>query len=121
RLAALNWKTLTNGAEGILLSDLPPFVLGPIHVEFNSKVPYFYMGLLLAAFAVALNAVVLRSRLGYYLQAIREDQDAAHSLGIRITATKNAGLALSAGLTAICGGYAAFYTGFIDPAGVLGI
>ena len=28
RLAALNWKGLTNGAEGILLSDVPPLVIG---------------------------------------------------------------------------------------------
>jgi branched-subunit amino acid ABC-type transport system permease component len=30
RLAALNWKSLTNGAEGILLSDVPPLVIGGV-------------------------------------------------------------------------------------------
>ena len=41
RLAALNWKGLTNGAEGILSGETPHFNLGPIHIEFNGKVPYY--------------------------------------------------------------------------------
>ena len=121
RLIALNWKTMTNGAEGILAGDTPPFVLGPIHIDWNGKAPYFYMGLLLAIIGIATNEVVLRSRLGYQLQAIREDQDAAHSLGIAPTRTKNFGLAISAALTALLGSFTAHYTGFIDPASGLGI
>ena len=120
RLAALNWKGLTNGAEGIL-AEVPPLDLGPLHLEFTGKVPYYYMGLGLAAMGVVANALVRRAKLGYYLQAIREDQDAAHSLGIPITRTKNTGLAISAALTALGGGFSALYTGFIDPPGVLGI
>src|SRR5207302_4904745 len=52
RLTALNWKGLTNGAEGILSGDTPPFDLGPVHVEFHGKVPYYYIGLVLAVAAV---------------------------------------------------------------------
>ena len=86
RLLALNWKDLTNGAEGILASDIPPLRLGgTVLTDWNSKTPYYYMGLVMAAFCVAVNLVVKRSKLGYYLQAIREDQDAAHSLGIPLT------------------------------------
>jgi len=121
RLAALNWKTLTNGAEGILSGDTPPFNLGPIHIEFNGKIPYYYMGLFLALASIAIGDLVRRSRLGYQLQAIREDQDAAHSLGIAPTRTKNLGLAISAGLTALIGAFTANYTGFVDPQSVLGI
>jgi branched-chain amino acid transport system permease protein len=121
RLAALNWKALTNGAEGILAGDTPIIHLGPIHVVFTGKLPYYYMGLFLAVASIAVNQWVRASRLGYYLQAIREDQDAAHSLGIPLTATKNAGLAISAAFTALAGGFYANYTGFIDPAGVFGI
>ena len=121
RQSALNWKALTNGAEGILVGDTPVFNLGPIHLEFNGKVPYFYMGLFLALASVLANAFVRRSKLGYYLQAIREDQDAAWSLGIPITVTKNAGLVISAAFTALAGGFYANYTGFVDPPGVLGL
>jgi branched-chain amino acid transport system permease protein len=58
---------------------------------------------------------VQHSKLGYYFQAIREDQDAAHSLGINLTVYKNIALAISAALTGIAGGFYAMYVKFIDP------
>jgi len=122
RLAALNWKELTNGAEGILAADAPPLRLGgTVITDWNSKTPFFYMGLAMALFCIAVNFLVKRSKLGYYLQAIREDQDAAHSLGIPLTLSKNAALAISAACTALAGSFAAFYVGFIEPQGVFGI
>jgi branched-chain amino acid transport system permease protein len=122
RLAALNWKELTNGAEGILAADVPPLRLGgTVITDWNSKTPYFYMGLVMALFCIAVNFLVKRSKLGYYLQAIREDQDAAHSLGIPLTLSKNTALAISAACTALAGSFAAFYVGFIEPQGVFGI
>jgi branched-chain amino acid transport system permease protein len=122
RLVALNWKDLTNGAEGILINDLPPLQLGSrVLTDWSSKAPYYYMGLAMAALCVFVNILVKNSKLGYYLQAIREDQDAAHSLGIPLAKYKNAGLAISAALTALAGSYAAFYVGFIEPQQVFGI
>ena len=122
RLLALNWKDLTNGAEGILASDIPPFKIGAtVITDWNSKTPYYYMGLILAAFCVAVNVVLKRSKLGFYLQAIREDQDAAHSLGIPLTLCKNVALGLSAACTALAGSFAALYIGFIEPQAVFGI
>jgi branched-chain amino acid transport system permease protein len=123
RLAALNWKDLTNGAEGIQPADLPPLKIGSqvLVADWNGKLPYYYMGLVMALFCIAVNYAVKRSKLGYYLQAIREDQDAAHSLGIPLTLYKNAGLAISAACTALAGSFAAFYIGFIEPQQVFGI
>jgi branched-chain amino acid transport system permease protein len=122
RLLALNWKDLTNGAEGILAADMPPIKLGGnVIIDWNSKTPYFYLGLLMAVFCILVNFVLKRSKLGYYLQAIREDQDAAHSLGIPLTLCKNTALGISAACTALAGSFAAFYVGFIEPQGVFGI
>lgn len=122
RLLALNTKDLTNGAEGILAADLPPLKLGDaVITDWISKTPYFYMGLAMAIFCIAVNFVVKRSKLGYYLQAIREDQDAAHSLGIPPTFYKNTALGISAACTALVGSFAAFYVGFIEPQQVFGI
>jgi branched-chain amino acid transport system permease protein len=122
RLAALNWKDLTNGAEGILASDLPPLHLGThLITDWSSKLPYYYMGLAMALFCVGVNFAVKKIKLGYYLMAIREDQDAAHSLGIPLTTYKNAALIISAACTALAGSFAAFYIGFIEPQQVFGI
>jgi len=76
---------------------------------------------MMAVFCVAVNFAVKRSKLGYYLQAIREDQDAAHSLGIALTFYKNTALGISAACTALTGSFAAFYVSFIEPQGVFGI
>ena len=68
-----------------------------------------------------MNWGVQHSKLGYYFQAIREDQDAAHSLGIPLTFYKNVALAISAFFTAWSGAFYALYVGFIDPGTVLTI
>jgi branched-chain amino acid transport system permease protein len=116
RLAALNWKQLTNGAEGILLSGIPPLVIGGAQItDFSSKVPFYYMGLALAVITVLVTIWFQGSKLGYYLQAIREDQDAANSLGIPLTFYKNVALMISAFFTAFAGALYGLYVGFIDP------
>jgi branched-chain amino acid transport system permease protein len=65
--------------------------------------------------SVGANWAVQHSKLGYYLQAIREDQDAAHSLGINLPLYKNVALAISAAFTALAGGFYAMFVKFIDP------
>jgi branched-chain amino acid transport system permease protein len=122
RLAALNWKELTNGAEGILLSDLPPLVVAGVTVtDFGTKVPFYYLGLALAVVTVLVTIWFQGSKLGYYLQAIREDQDAANSLGIPLTFYKNVALMISAFFTAFAGALYGLYVGFIDPQTALGL
>jgi branched-chain amino acid transport system permease protein len=120
RITVLNTPSLTNGAEGILVADLPPFTLaGRTITDFSSKVPYYYMGLGLAAATILATWGVQNSKLGYYFQAIREDQDAAHSLGISLTLYKNIALLISAFFTALAGAFYALYVRFIDPTTVL--
>jgi branched-chain amino acid transport system permease protein len=120
RLVALNWKPYTNGAEGILASDMPALQIGSWTVtNFTSKVPYYYAGLALALATIVVNWAVQHSKLGYYFQAIREDQDAAHSLGIPLAIYKNIALAISAFFTAFSGAFYGLYVGFIDPGTVL--
>jgi branched-chain amino acid transport system permease protein len=122
RLVALNWKDLTNGAEGILSTEIPPLAIGGRVVsDFSSKVPFYYAGLALVAMTIAANWLVQHSKLGYYFQAIREDQDAAHSLGIHLALYKSFALAISTFFTAWAGSFYALYVGFIDPSTVLSI
>lgn len=120
RLTVLNTPSITNGAEGILLSDLPPFKIGEtVITDFVSKTPFYYIGLTLAVLTIVVTWLVQNSKLGYYFQAIREDQDAAHSLGINLNLYKNIALAFSAALTSLAGAFYAIYVKFIDPTTVL--
>jgi len=122
RATTLNLEDITNGAEGILVIDIPPLVIsGRTITDWMSKVPFYYVGLSFALLIILVTLMVRYSKLGYYFQAIREDQDAAHSLGINLTIYKNIALAISAVFTALAGGLYAVYVGFIDPTTVLAL
>ena len=122
RLSAMNLKELTNGAEGILATELPAFRIGGrVLTDFVSKTPFYYISLVLAIVTIVVAFLVLHSKLGYCFQAIREDQDAAHALGINPTFYKNAALVISAIFTGIAGGFYAIYVGFVDPATVMSL
>jgi branched-chain amino acid transport system permease protein len=56
-----------------------------------------------------------RSRRGYQLAAVREDEDAALSLGVPARRLKVAAICVSAALTAACGALWSQYVGFVDP------
>ncbi len=121
RLGALTWKSVTNGAEGIVVPDLPPLKLaGRVVTDFGSKVPFYYLGLALVAATIFANWWVQHSKLGYCFQAIREDQDAAFSLGISLPFHKNLALAISVVFTSLAGAFYGVYVGFVDPATLLG-
>jgi branched-chain amino acid transport system permease protein len=121
RLAALHFKGFTRGAEGILVSDIPALHIAGMEIEFFSKRPFYYAALSVAVLTTLMSWAVRHSKLGYYLQAIREDQDAAHSIGINLQAYKNVALAISAAFTAWAGGFYALFVKYIDPETVFGL
>ncbi len=120
RLSALNLTNITKGAEGILVTDIPVFKIGETLItDFSSKVPYYYIALVLALMIIFVTWLVQHSKLGYYFQAIREDQDAAHSLGINLTLLMNSALVISGVFSSLSGSFYAIFVKFIDPSTVL--
>ena len=76
----------------------------------------FYYLLLAAVLALlALSRLLLHRRIGYYWQAIREDEAAAEASGIDVFRYKLAAIVISAGLTAIAGVFLAFYNNNLYP------
>jgi branched-chain amino acid transport system permease protein len=67
-----------------------------------------------AALTVAVTYVVMRSRFGYGLVAIRENEDAARVIGVNATAHKVAAFALAAALTGLAGGIFAVWNSFVN-------
>ncbi|MFH0788333.1 MAG: branched-chain amino acid ABC transporter permease [Pseudomonadota bacterium] len=104
RLVANNWVDFTEGMVGIMIIQ-----------TFSSKLPYFYIALSIAAACVWTIHSVINSKWGYYFISIREDQDAAESLGISATFYKNISLIISAFFTGTVGAFYMNYMGFIDP------
>ena len=104
RLVATNWESVTGGMVGILIIQ-----------TFRSKLPYYYLALALAFLCIFLIRVVMKSKWGYYFVSIREDQDAAESLGINTTLYKNYSLLISSFFTGLAGAFYMNYMAFIDP------
>jgi len=122
RVTALNLKDLTNGAEGVLITEIPPLTIGQtVITDWTTKVPFYYTGFVFTVLIILVSWLVWRSKLGYYFQAIREDQDAAHSLGINPTGYKITALVISAIFTSFAGSLYGLYVGFIDPSTVLAL
>ena len=121
RLLALNWESLTNGPVGFLITALPQIAPFGHPVDWESKTTFYVMAALLAAGALAATAWLKRSRLGAYLVAVREDEDAAEAVGIDTVRAKSVTLALSAFLAGLGGGFYALYFRYIDPDAVLQI
>jgi len=105
RVTAENLTTLTEGDLGIMIRER----------TWIDKTWYFYIILLLAVVSFFTVKKVIESKLGYYFVAIREDQDAAESLGINTTFYKTVALSLSAVLTGLAGAFYTNYMGYIDP------
>ena len=82
---------------------------------FISKVPYYYIALGLATVSVLSVKMIINSKWGYYFLSIREDQDAAESLGIDTHFYKMLSLNIAAFLTGMAGALYMNYMGFIDP------
>ena len=110
RIAASRWRGFTAGSEGIPVPFRPGFwTLGLGHVA------WVYLALVIAVLFYGLQVFLERSRVGYQLAGVREDEDAAEALGIASRRLKMYAVTLSAALTSVCGSLWAQYVGFVDP------
>src|SRR5438105_1531339 len=76
---------------------------------------YYYAILALTAFAFLICAWLLKSKAGYYWQAIRENEEAAQALGINSFRWKMLAVAISSAMTAVSGVFFAFYYNNLFP------
>ncbi len=100
-----NLDTLTNGATGIDCA----------RTWGAEKLPYYYIALVIAAFAIFVTYRIQNSKYGYYFVSIREDQDAAEALGIPTTRYKIYAMIPSAGITGLAGALYMNYISSIYP------
>jgi branched-chain amino acid transport system permease protein len=82
---------------------------------------YYYTMLALTVAAFILCTWLLRSRAGYYWQAIREDEEAAQALGINSFRWKMLAVAVSSAMTSVSGVFFAFYYNNLFPEQIFNI
>jgi branched-chain amino acid transport system permease protein len=110
-----NWE-FAGAAVGL---TLPMDQEGWAHFVFSSKLPYYYIALGLLAVTLGVGLAIERSYLGYYFRAIKDEPDAARSLGVNLRRYKLVALAMSSFLTALGGSLYAQKELYIDPASTL--
>ena len=109
---AINWEFI-GGARGLTLPIREDSLLA---FQFHgTKFIYYYIALALAACCFLVTWHIQRSRVGYYLRAIREDTDAAQSVGIPVARYKLIAMATSAAFVSIGGSFYAQYVLYMDP------
>jgi branched-chain amino acid transport system permease protein len=115
-LLALNWDWV-GAATGIFIPIAQDSYL---MMQFQtSKLPFYYAILAIAAVVWLLAYWIEGSKWGFYWRAVRDNSDAAESLGVQIFRFKVAAAALSAFFTGICGSFFAQYVSYIDPDSVM--
>ncbi|HZC39123.1 MAG TPA: branched-chain amino acid ABC transporter permease [Streptosporangiaceae bacterium] len=107
QLMAFNLK-ITGGSVGI---SAPFLTWAP--ETFN--IPFYYMGLVLAAGVALLSWLIRGSRFGLQLRAIRDDEDRARGLGVRAMRVKLAAFVISGVVTGLVGAVWLFFIGQVLP------
>lgn len=85
----------------------------------RDKAPYFYFALALFAVTWVVTFAIVESKWGYWWRAVKDNAEAAESLGVTIFHSKMAAAAISAFFTAVGGGFYAAFVSYIDPDSVM--
>jgi branched-chain amino acid transport system permease protein len=106
RIAATAEHGLTAGSLGLRASPLIPG---------GGTTVYYYVFLTATVVCLVLMLLMLRSRIGLFFQAIREDEDGAASLGVEVTTWKIVAFAVSSAFAGFAGGLYAHFVQLITP------
>jgi branched-chain amino acid transport system permease protein len=97
---------LTQGSRGLQVRPL---------IEGAGPATYYYIFLAAAVSSVLLMLLLLRSRIGLFFQAIREDEDGTASLGVNVTLWKSLAFGCSTAFAGLAGGLYAHFVQLITP------
>lgn len=111
-----NFSSLTGGEGGLTNVPRPEgFRLDGFTISFDSRQSYYYLVLFAAIFSTLICALVLRSRVGQVLLAIRQNETLAQAVGIETWHYKLFAFVLSAAFAGLAGALYAHFIGFLNP------
>ena len=108
-----NWDSLTNGPMGI--QRISMITLFGVNISPYTKYGFLLMEIILLALCWFLLERLVASRMGRALEAIREDEIAAASMGINVTKYKVLSFAIGAGVSGIAGCLQAEFVLSVSP------
>ncbi|CAB3913919.1 hypothetical protein LMG26858_04888 [Achromobacter anxifer] len=110
RILALS-VSFTGGGVGLMV----PLQEGVANMQFGSRRGYIYLLLGFVLLALVVTAWLRHSRFGAYLQAVRDNEDAARAIGVNPLRVKLGGIALSAAFMSAVGAFYVQVFQYIDP------
>lgn len=110
RILAVSFK-FTGGGVGLML----PLKQSVANLQFPSKLGFIYVLLALVVIALLTTWWLKRSRLGAYMQAVRDNEEAARAVGVRPTQVKVWAIALSGAFMGAAGAIYVQIFQYIDP------
>jgi len=113
-------SSFLGGAEGLFLKVSSRQGIDLVNLR-GSQEMFYYLLFILAFATLALCRWLLRSKIGYYWQAIRDDQDAAEALGVNTFRYRMYAVMISSGIAGIAGVWNVFYYNNLFPDTVLNI
>ena len=123
RVITDNWDGLTHGSLGLAgIPGLPSLHLGSWYLKIGSSITAsYYLVFVYALGLLGLVGFLFRSNFGLALQAVREEETAAGSVGVRVDVFRMLSLLLSAFFTGISGACYAHLVSYIGCGLVYGI
>jgi branched-chain amino acid transport system permease protein len=80
-----------------------------------TRLPYFYAAFALLALSLLLMGLLVSSRWGLFLRAVREDEQAAAASGVAVARFRILAFAIASGFAGLAGGFYAHYVGIMTP------
>ena len=111
RILALS-VSFTGAGVGLMI----PLKESAVNLQFGSRAGYLYLMLALVVVALLVTRWLQHSRFGAYLQAVRDNEDAARAIGVDPFRVKLGAIALSGGFMALAGAFYVQVFQYIDPA-----
>ena len=111
RLLAIHDQDLMGGSSGLTI----PLNIGFEWMVFREKEYSYALALFFLLLTLGVAWLIRRHKMGFYLLAIREREDAARAIGINLVSTRIRAMVISAMLTSMIGSFYAMYLTFIDP------
>lgn len=115
RMVALNWVELTQGP--MALNNIPPLTLGAgaFELSFLRKPSFYCLALAVAVISFILIQRIVNSRAGRAMNALRENESLAMSVGIDVTRYLVIATVVAAGMAGMAGALYTHYIRIVDP------
>jgi len=117
KVITITSKEITAGALGLMIPFKPAFA----NMIWHGKIPYAILTWIYMIIVLMISVKLEKSRLGYSLIALGENQQAAENLGVNSTKSMLIAFIMSAVLTSFGGTLFAQYVMFIEPTSVMSL